>query len=306
MVKFVRLLSCLWAVPVLLFAQTNPKQAVIDSINRTFSYQTGIVSLNKGMAKLTVPKGFKFLDAAQSRRVLVDIWGNPSDVAASTQGMLFPAEGGPVADKSWAFNVTYDEMGYVKDEDADDIDYADLLDEMKEGTEEASKERIKNGYESIALVGWASAPYYDKVHKVLHWAKEIKFGDTAKVNTLNYDVRILGRKGVMSLNAIAGMDELPIVKQQIPGVIGSVTFEPGNKYTDFDPKLDVVAAVGIGGLVAGKVLAKVGFFALLLKFWKILLVAVAGGFSAIRRFLFGKKAAEEPVDDGSEPVGDAS
>ncbi|MBN8826932.1 MULTISPECIES: DUF2167 domain-containing protein [unclassified Spirosoma] len=299
MTKFIHVLSYLCVVPALLFAQADPRQAVVDSINRTFSYQTGTILLNKGMAKLTVPKGFKFLDATQSRRVLVDIWGNPADVATSTQGMLFPLDGGPIADKSWAFNVTYDEMGYVKDEDADDIDYADLLEEMKEGTEEASKERIKNGYESIALVGWASAPYYDKAHKVLHWAKEIKFGDTSTINTLNYDVRILGRKGVMSLNAIASMDELPLVKQQIPGVIGSVTFEPGNKYTDFDPKMDVVAAVGIGGLVAGKVLAKAGFFALLLKFWKLIVVTVAGGFSALRRFLFSRKVTEEPSSEAS-------
>ncbi|GAB3703861.1 DUF2167 domain-containing protein [Spirosoma flavus] len=300
MKKLVLVLCALWvATASLSFAQKSAEQAIIDSINHTFSYQTGTIQLNDGKAKLTVPKGFKYLDAEQSKRVLVDIWGNPADIAASTQGMLFPVAGGPLADKSWAFNVTYDEMGYVKDEDADDINYNDLLGDMKEGTEEASKERVKNGYESIALVGWASAPYYDKTNKVLHWAKEIKFGDSATVNTLNYDVRILGRKGVMSLNAIASMDELPLVKQQIPGVIGSVTFESGNKYTDFDPKMDEVAAVGIGGLVAGKLLAKAGFFALILKFWKVLIMAVAGGFAALRRMLGGRKVIDEPAGEAS-------
>ena len=297
--KYLLIMSCLLAVPALLFAQTDAERAVIDSINRTFTYQTGVITLHNGMAKLTVPKGFKFLNAAQSRRVLVDLWGNPADVASSTQGMLFPEQGGPLAEQSWAFNVTYDEMGYVKDEDADEIDYNDLLKDMQEGTEEESADRVKNGYQSIALVGWASPPFYDKEHKVLHWAKEIKFGDTATVNTLNYDVRILGRKGVISLNAIAGMNELAAVKQQIPDVIGSVAFESGNKYTDFDPKLDEVAAVGIGGLVAGKVLAKVGFFALIAKFWKLILIGVAGGLSALRKLFGGKKVADEPAGEVS-------
>jgi uncharacterized membrane-anchored protein len=49
-----------------------------------------------------------------------------------------------------------------------------------------------------------------------------------------------------------------------------------------------VAAYGIGGLIAGKLLAKAGFFALLLKFWKVLALAVVGGAAAVRRFFGGK------------------
>jgi uncharacterized membrane-anchored protein len=40
--------------------------------------------------------------------------------------------------------------------------------------------------------------------------------------------------------------------------------------------MDKVAAVGIGGLVAGKILAKVGFFAIFLKYIKIIGIAVVG------------------------------
>ena len=54
-------------------------------------------------------------------------------------------------------------------------------------------ERKKLGYSTLNLVGWASKPYYDGKNKVLHWAKELKVeGDEG--NTLNYDVRVLGRK----------------------------------------------------------------------------------------------------------------
>ena len=50
----------------------------------------------------------------------------------------------------------------MSDEDADNIDYDELLAQMKESTAEGSKERVKQGYQSIELIGWASPPFYDK------------------------------------------------------------------------------------------------------------------------------------------------
>lgn len=67
----------------------------------------------------------------------------------------------------------------------------------------------------------------------------------------------------------------------------------GQRYNDFSAGIDEVAAYGIGGLVAGKVLAKVGFFAIILKFWKVAILALGGTWAAIKRFFgFGAKDAE--------------
>jgi uncharacterized membrane-anchored protein len=103
----------------------------------------------------------------------------------------------------------------------------------------------------------------------------------------------------MSMNAIGTMDDIKDIKASIPGIIDGIAFEPGNRYGDFTTG-DKLAAVTIGGLVAGKVLAKVGMFALLLKFWKVILVAVAGGWSFVRRFLTGKNKPDV------EPSGEVS
>jgi uncharacterized membrane-anchored protein len=137
--------------------------------------------------------------------------------------MIIPESMGVLGEHTWAFNVQYEEIGYVKDDDAGDIDYTELLAEMQNDTREASKERIKEGYEAIELVGWAAKPYYDADRKILHWAKELKFGESTE-NTLNYNVRILGRKGVLVLNAIASMNELPEVNKNIDHVLNIVTF----------------------------------------------------------------------------------
>ncbi len=111
----------------------------------------------------------------------------------------------------------------------------------------------------VQLIGWASKPYYDNSLKVLHWAKELQFGQD-KNHTLNYDLRVLGRKGMYNISAVAGVDQLAEVKASIPGIIKSVEFNDGNKYLDFDADTDTVAAWTIGGLVAGKVSGKSGIF----------------------------------------------
>jgi len=262
---------------------------VIDSIHASLHYQTGHILLPGGISALDVPRGFRYLDSAQSRQVLTRYWGNPD---GSSLGMLFPTASNPLDEGSWAYVIEYSPSGHVKDDDADDIDYDDLLEEMQADTEEANKERTANGYAAVKLVGWASPPYYDKEQHTLHWAKMLTFGDESE-KTLNYNVRLLGRKGVLVLNAVGGADKLPEIKASIPSLLSSVNFAKGEQYTDFNADLDEVAAYGIGGLVAGKVLAKVGFFALIVKFWKVLLVAGAAAWQAVKRFLGGRRRDEE-------------
>ncbi|MBL0743089.1 DUF2167 domain-containing protein [Chryseolinea lacunae] len=265
-------------------------QMFVDSLEATFNYQHGEIKFENEIGTLNVPAGFRYLDAKQTEYVIHDLWGNPG--GSGTLGMILPDEI-PITDgRSWAFIISYEEMGHVKDDDADDIDYDEMLGQLQEETVEENKEREKEGYEPITIVGWAAKPYYDADKKVLHWAKEIKFG-TAEANTLNYNVRILGRKGVLVLNAVASMDELPDVEKNISPVLSSFSYSDGNKYSDFNPDLDEVAAWTIGGLVAGKVLAKVGILALLLKNIKLIGLAIVGAFAAARKWL--KRKVEPPT-----------
>jgi uncharacterized membrane-anchored protein len=291
------LLTCTAAL--LLAAQTLVAQEiedanallVLDSIQKAFKWQTGKIELSDGLATIETPTGFRYLNAEQSEFILSGLWGNPP--GRGSLGMLFPANCGPLDPDCFAFNIVFDELGYVKDADADEIDYNDLLKTMQKEAKEAAPERIKAGYEAIEIVGWASAPFYDKDKRVLHWAKEIKFGDGSDGNTLNYDVRVLGRKGVLSLNAIGSVGQVDSVKATIPGVIAGVTFNEGHRYADFDSNVDEVAAWTIGGLVAGKVLAKAGFFALILKFIKPLIFVLIAGGGALWRFIGGRRKREE-------------
>lgn len=283
------MLIVLFFLPLHLAAQSVDTlamyQAMLDSIESTFRYESGKINLGEGIASIEVPAGFKYLNPVQSEQVLTDLWGNPG--GSETLGMLFPENTTASAEDSWAFVITYDEIGYVKDNDADDINYDELLEEMKTDMKAANEERTQLGYETVQLVGWAASPYYDQNRKVLHWAKELKFGESEE-NTLNYNIRLLGRKGVLVLNAVGIMNQLPEVNQHIDNVLSSVTFQSGYKYAEFDPKIDQVAAWTIGGLVAGKVLAKAGIFALLLKNIKLIIIALVAAGGAVWRWMSGK------------------
>ncbi len=286
---FAILTLCLLSTQIIA-QEIDSNQMYIDEVENSLKYQTGKIKLDEGNATLTVPMGFKYLDRAQSIYVLTDLWGNPTD--SSVLGLLVPEKLGVLGVKRWVFEISFEEMGYVKDDDADDIDYDDLLKDLQKDITEGNPERVKEGYDPITLVGWASVPFYDKDKKVLHWAKEVRFGDDS-LSTLNYNLRILGRKGVYVLNAIASMSDLPEVKANIGKVLNSVTFEDGNKYADFDPGVDEVAAWTIGGLVAGKILAKAGIFAVLAKFAKVIVLAIIAGATALWKFITGRRRKED-------------
>lgn len=255
--------------------------------------RSGEIVLPGGIAKANLPATLRYLDPADTETVLTKLWHNPK--GDRTLGMLVPQRFNPLTDDAWAVVITYDEDGYVKDDDAAKIDYNKLLAEMKEGVREASKEREKQGFAAIELVGWATPPRYDASAKKLYWAKELKFGDSPS-HTLNYNIRMLGRRGVLVLNAIADMSQLKLVESAAPALLAAVNFQEGNRYADFDPSKDKVATYGLAALVAGGIAAKTGLLKVLWvgllalkKFIIIALIALAGAFKKIWAWIRGRK-----------------
>ncbi len=255
-------------------------------------YQTGTLNLHDGLAKLALPEGFRYLNPKDTETVLTKLWGNPN--GGGTLGMIVPVGFDPMADESWAVVVTFDEDGYVKDDDAAKINYTDLLKQMKEDTRAANEERVKAGYRAVELVGWAAPPRYDPATHKLYWAKEIKFGNSPE-HTLNYNIRMLGRRGVLVLNAVATMPQLKQVEAATPTLLGMIDFQEGHRYADFNGSTDKVAAYGLAALVAGGIAAKAGFFKVLwvgiLAFKKLIvigLIALGSQFKKIWAWIQGR------------------
>jgi uncharacterized membrane-anchored protein len=216
------------------------------------------------------------------------VWQNPPD--DSVLGLVVkPGPGENDPDR--VVVVSYDGDGHVDDGDARSIDYDDLLDDMQDASKDASAEMVKRGYRSEELLGWAEPPHYDSAEHKLYWAKSIRFGGEAEPS-LNYCIRILGRTGVLELNALGATAELEQVAPVAQAVMASTAFQPGSRYEDYVEGSDLAQAGGIAGLIAGGLVAKkLGFFALigvtLLKFGKILIIPLilvgSWAFSKFRR-----------------------
>lgn len=263
-------------------------QTLLDSIQ----YQQGHIDLAGGVASISLTDSFRFVNPKGTETVLSGLWGNPPDNDKSVLGMLVPTGFSPISKDAWCVIISYEEDGHVKDDDAEKINYDKLLQDMKKAGQDENAERLKQGYDPIELVGWATPPRYDAQSHKFYWAKEIKFGDGSHGNTLNYNLRILGRKGVLVLNAVADMTQFPMIEKATPDILSVVNFNDGNRYADFKPGTDKMAAYGLAALVAGGVAAKAGLFkGLLVALLALKKVIIVGGIAIVAwvRKLMGKK-----------------
>ena len=255
---------CLFATAAFVRADDNAvhlSREQKETLVSTLQWQTGTITLKDGLAKINLNNGFRFLGAADARKVLHQVWNNPDD--PTVLGLLFPKDQGPLTSDGYAITVSYEDGGYVKDDDADKINYDDLLKTMKKDVHDANDERVKEGYPTMELTGWGQPPRYDKATHKLYWAKEYTVGSEGG-GALNYDLRILGRHGTLVLTVLGDPAALPEINNDVPGILSMVDFQPGNTYAEFDPKIDKVAEYGLAGLIAGGGLAaaaKLGLFA---------------------------------------------
>jgi uncharacterized membrane-anchored protein len=277
---------------------TNRIPPEILQLLKNLKYQQGEIDLRGGLAKLSVPKEFNFLGSDDAENVLVKLWRNPP-TSVKPLGLLIPAGLTPLSSNAWVVTIHYREDGYVKDSDASTMNYDDLLKKMQQAIQEGNPERQKKGYPAITLLGWAAPPHYDAATHKLYWAKHLKF-DGEDGDTLNYSIRLLGRKGVLELNAVAQMDQFAAIDQQTPQILSMVDFKEGSRYADFNPKTDQVAKYGIAALVAGGTLAVAAKLGFLKVFWLALLAAkkfIIIGVIALGAFLkriFSRRSGGSP------------
>ena len=263
-------------------------QKVMKAVGE-LEYQSGEITLIGGKAKIKLGDDFRFLDAKNARKVLVDIWHNPPDTDP-TDGMIVPNGVNFLSDDAWVALLTWKDDGYVKDDDFASIDFNDMLKEMKEAYHEGSKQRVAQGYGKMELVNWAKQPHYDKATHKLYYAKS--FDVDGEVQQLNYDIRILGRHGHFEVSIMSSVPKLAEIETQAPAILGMVDFTEGNRYADYKSG-DKVAAYGIAGLIAGGVLAKTGLLKglllLLLKGWKLVAIAVVAIGVIIKKIVSGRQ-----------------
>jgi uncharacterized membrane-anchored protein len=115
--------------------------------------------------------------------------------------------------------------------------------------------------------------------------------------SVNYNIRLLGRQGYMSATLVTDPSTLAADKAEVEQLLGGYHFKQGKTYAEFTDG-DKLAGYGLTALIAGGAGAaavKLGLFKVLAKAWKLVVV----GFLAVVAFL---KKIVSSLFGGSETV----
>ena len=251
-----------WSVTMAVCAQEDPVSKLDWQIGPT----TGMIG---DKATIRVPEGYAFLGNADTKKLMVMMENIPSD----NEHVFAPSH------LEWFAVFEFSPLGYVKDDET--LDAQELLDTVTEGTKQGNVEREQRGWATMTILGWRFQPRYDDESKLLEWAFLAK-EDRNNTEIVNYNTRLLGRRGVMEVVLVAEPEILDSSVAEFKQLVGGYSFVSGEKYADYREG-DRVAEIGLAALIAGgaaAVATKKGFWAAIGAFlaaaWKFIAAAVVG------------------------------
>ena len=239
-----------------------------------------------GRATLKIPKGFRFLEAKGAQEFLKKTGNRPS---GQETGLLMHTQ-----DEWWVI-LEFEETGYVKDDEKKELDADKLIASYRQATESMNEARQERGTPPILIVGWHVAPNYNDITKNLEWSVEAESGGEKFVN---YNVRLLGRKGVTKVTLIEDRTHVDATLPLFREILRSHQYSGGESYAEYRQG-DRIAQYGLGALVLGgaaAAAAKFGLFAPLILFikkaWKVVAAAVVGAVMWIKNWITGRNKNE--------------
>jgi uncharacterized membrane-anchored protein len=231
-------------------------------------------------ATFTVPQSCRFTDAIGAKKFLEATQNIPDGDELGVVLCDLPNE------DTWFAIFSFDQSGYVKDDDKDKLDADAILTSIREGTEAANEERKSRGWGTMSVNGWSTPPFYDPQTHNLTWA--INGSSSEGGSSVNHSVRMLGRSGVMAAQVVFDPGDTQTAVAAFTGLLKNYEFTPGNRYSEWRDG-DKVASYGLTALVAGGAgvaLAKTGLFA---KLWKLIVVGGVALVGGIKSFFSRKR-----------------
>lgn len=263
-------------------AQAEEKK-LLDAMEKIGWVREGTGDLG-GVAKVAIPKGYRFTPGSGASRVL-ELFGNLP--MASASGMLTTEGFGP-----WII-FSYDDSGHVKDDEKNKINADELLERRREGLAESNQVRKERGIHELEILGWAMPPRFNDTTKTLEWAMRIQSVGGKGGESVNYETRLLGREGSMKVQLVCGPEEFQPLLAEFQKVMGGFSYIDGQRYAEFREG-DKVAKYGLTALIAGTgvfAATKMGLFGklslLFAKMGKGVILVIAAGLAGLKK-LFGK------------------
>ncbi|MCY6484111.1 DUF2167 domain-containing protein [Clostridium aestuarii] len=263
----------------LAYADENTK------ININWIVGPATVDVGDNLAELNLSSEYVFANDKDTKTLMKQM---DNSISGIEQGIVLSSD----PEQDWYVLFEYDPIGYVSDNDATKINADKLLSSIKKGTEEDNKRRLTQGTPTLNILGWDEKPHYDSKTHNLVWSI---LASSQGEKIVNYNVRILGRKGVTLVTLVADKGKMDKVKPHLQNIISSYSYKKGSRYTDYVKGEDKVSKVSLVTLIAGGVAAsKLGLLAKILlifkKIWILIILGIGGLFKKILG-IFKKKPA---------------
>ncbi len=200
--------------------------------------RTGSIDLMNGAINLNVPAGYMFYSADEAQAYLAR---NSAPAPSGTiLGLIARADQRIDQPGAWATVLSFQDIGYVPSNTASGLTATTF-----EGDVRAARQTQGRTFE-----GFATAPAFVDASADLSWAERAAAPGTGGKD-MRFEQRKLGRTGVVSLTSIGSADQLPAMQQAAPDLLQMVSFEPGQRYADYQAASDRVSNFTIPALVTG-------------------------------------------------------
>jgi len=252
--------------------------AFAEEVKYNFITGPQIITLDNKIGRIDLPAGYLYLNKAETERLYKD---NKEPFDNCIMASVFDQNSNCFA------ILSYEEIGHIKDFDADRLDTDAVLREIRRGTAEANQQRKEHGAAELEVAGWDSPPQYDKIDHVLQWAIRAREKGSGQY-VLNHNAVLLGRSGTLGCVVVGQSSDAAKMDAMRALLSKKIVFSPGNDYQSWrqgDKVSDITLASLITGGAAtaayaaskGGFLAKLGALLISLKKVLILIVIAAAG-----------------------------
>ncbi len=246
--------------------------------------------IGNSLAEIEISEDYLFLDAAGTRKFM-ELTQNP--VSGDELAVLAPVD----EQAGWFVVFEFDGIGYVSDEEKDELDADAMITSIRAGTEAANEARRERGWDVMNIVGWHEEPHYDERTNNLSWAI---IGESGGHQNVNRIVKVLGRRGVMSVTLVADPTELASAIPLTDSLLDGYHYRAGSTYAEYVPGSDKLATYGLAALVVGGGAAALAKSGLLARLWKPIAFGLVALGAGIKRFFVGGRSSEH---DPEKPIG---
>jgi len=219
--------------------EASAEESEEELLKKLGAQKTGVGKIGP-QAEIDIPEGFIYFPAKGAQTLLKD-WGNLTD--GSELGLLLNEE------KGWSVLFEFENVGYVKDDEKDSLDAAKMMKQMHDAEPTLNEARKEAGLPGQHTIGFVMEPKYNETTNNLEWAINFRVeGDPAEY--VNYNTKLLGRKGVMTATLMVDPTEMDAVLPDYQKTLTGYRFASGQTYAEYREG-DKLATYGLAGLIVG-------------------------------------------------------